>query len=141
MDWEGAFLNDPYLDLAVVKNFIVKNESEETEFLRNYFDALVGDYQYAKLYVMSQLLHVYYFVTFLLFGAKDGPVNLDGVRKNEFRDFNDRIWDGKIDLSDSEAKLEYALVHMEALLRNGGTSRFKDCLKILASKKEKPVKQ
>lgn len=139
VDWEGAFLNDRYLDLAVVKNFVVKNDEEEDEFLRYYFDEPVGEYQYARLFVMSQLLHIYYFVLFILFGSKGEPVNIDGVRQYEFRDFNDRVWNGEIDLSENEAKLEYALVHRDALLRNRETHRFKDCVKIVASKKEKPA--
>ena len=37
VDWESAFLNDRYLDLAVVSNFLVKNELEESGFLQQYF--------------------------------------------------------------------------------------------------------
>ena len=37
VDWEAAFQNDRYADLAVVANMIVTNEAEETIYLQEYF--------------------------------------------------------------------------------------------------------
>ena len=37
VDWESAFLNDRYADLAVVANFFVKDEAHEEEYLTTYF--------------------------------------------------------------------------------------------------------
>jgi hypothetical protein len=37
VDWEAAFQNDRYADLAVVANMIVTNESEERIYLQEYF--------------------------------------------------------------------------------------------------------
>ena len=39
VDWEAGFLNDRYLDLSVVGNFLVTNEEEEKTLLRRYFAA------------------------------------------------------------------------------------------------------
>ena len=36
VDWEAAFLNDRYHDLAVVANFVVTNDAEEEAYLRKY---------------------------------------------------------------------------------------------------------
>ena len=36
-DWEAAFLNDRYADLAVVANLIVTNDAEEQVYLHEYF--------------------------------------------------------------------------------------------------------
>jgi len=35
VDWESAFLNDQYVDLAVVANFFVKDDSQEEDYLRH----------------------------------------------------------------------------------------------------------
>jgi thiamine kinase-like enzyme len=37
VDWEAAFLNDRYHDLATVENFVVTNDAEEEAHLRAYF--------------------------------------------------------------------------------------------------------
>ncbi len=37
VDWEAAFLNDRYADLAVAANFLVKDEKDEADFLKSYF--------------------------------------------------------------------------------------------------------
>src|SRR5262249_9159598 len=36
VDWEAAFRNDRYADLAVVANLVVANEAEERVYLREY---------------------------------------------------------------------------------------------------------
>ena len=45
VDWEAAFQNDRYADLAVVANMIVTNESEERIYLRKYFGEPPDEYQ------------------------------------------------------------------------------------------------
>jgi len=37
VDWEAAFLNDRYADLAVVANYVVTNDAEEKVYLQEYF--------------------------------------------------------------------------------------------------------
>ena len=39
VDWEAAFLNDRYADLAVVANQVVTNDEEEMIYLQEYFGA------------------------------------------------------------------------------------------------------
>jgi thiamine kinase-like enzyme len=39
VDWEAAFQNDRYADLAVVANMLVANEAEEQIYLQEYFGA------------------------------------------------------------------------------------------------------
>jgi len=34
VDWESAFLNDPYVDLAIAANFFVNDEAEEEDYLK-----------------------------------------------------------------------------------------------------------
>ena len=39
VDWEAAFQNDRYADLAVAANMLVANETEERIYLQEYFGA------------------------------------------------------------------------------------------------------
>jgi aminoglycoside phosphotransferase (APT) family kinase protein len=65
VDWEAAFLNDRYLDLAVVANFVVTNDAEEEAYLRSYFGEAAGEYRHARFYLMRQILHIAYAVVFM----------------------------------------------------------------------------
>ncbi|MBV9574746.1 MAG: phosphotransferase, partial [Acidobacteriales bacterium] len=60
VDWEAAFLNDRYADLAVVANLVVTNDAEETLFLQEYFGQPPSDYQRARFFLMQQVAHVFY---------------------------------------------------------------------------------
>ena len=76
VDWEAAFQNDRYADLAVVANQIVTNESEELEFLTRYFGHLPTDAQRARLHLVRQLARVFYAAVFLMLGATSQPDRL-----------------------------------------------------------------
>ena len=66
VDWEAAFQNDRYADLAVVANMLVANETEEQTYLHAYFGRPPDSYQAARFYLMSQLAHMFYTVVFLV---------------------------------------------------------------------------
>jgi aminoglycoside phosphotransferase (APT) family kinase protein len=138
VDWEAAFLNDRYVDLAVVANFVVRNDNEEKEYLKRYFGEEFNEYNRARFFLMRQRLHMYYFTYFLLLVSADGvPIDLN-LTKPDFREFHDRMWAGKIDLGktnspNNDARQQYALVHMEQLLHNLRLKRFDDSLNTVSN--------
>jgi aminoglycoside phosphotransferase (APT) family kinase protein len=112
VDWEAAFLNDPYVDLAVVANFAVNSEADEHTYLRRYFGETAGEYRLACFVVMRQMMHVFYAMVFLSLAAAAGQ-GIDGrLDAPDFRDFHRRILAGEVDLADAGAKLQYGLTHM-----------------------------
>lgn len=131
IDWEAAFLNDPYLDLVVVANFVANNEDNELQYLENYFEKEPDQYIQARFFLMQQLLHVFYTSIFIMYASKSVPINMDNT-KADFRDFHRRMWEGEIDLSKDENKLQYALVHMNQFLSNINTKRFENSLRIIS---------
>lgn len=132
VDWEAAFLNDPYLDLAVVANFTVHSEEDEFEFLQNYFGEAPDQYIQARFFLMQQLLHIFYMSIFMLYASKSAPIKIDNIKAN-FKDFHKHMWEGKIDLSKDENKLQYALVHMNQFLSNINNQRFENSLHVIKS--------
>jgi aminoglycoside phosphotransferase (APT) family kinase protein len=54
VDWEAAFQNDRYADLAVAANMLVDTEEEEQIYLQEYFGAPPDSYQAARFYLMKQ---------------------------------------------------------------------------------------
>jgi aminoglycoside phosphotransferase (APT) family kinase protein len=130
VDWEAAFLNDRYLDLAVVGNFLATNDEEEKIFLRGYFGAEPTEYQLARFYLMRQFLHISYVAAFLLLRADVKPVDI-GVPVRGYREFHDGVWSGEISLAGDEARVEYARVHLKEALKEMHAQRFAESLRVV----------
>jgi aminoglycoside phosphotransferase (APT) family kinase protein len=132
VDWEAAFLNDRYLDLAIVANFVTTNDPEEKEYLQTYFGDALSEYHHARFFLMSQLLHLFYLAYFLLVCSNAGiPIDLHLPRPG-FKAFHDGIWSGNISLADSDHKQQYAFAHMEQLLHNFQLKRYETSLQTVA---------
>ena len=133
VDWEAAFLNDRYLDLAVVANFIVTDDAEEEAYLRRYFGEEAGEYRLARFYLMRQITHMSYAMVFMLLGSGGKAVE-SNIAPLDFRDFHDRIWAGEVSLVTNEARLQYGRVHMNQALHNMRAARFEDALRIVSDR-------
>jgi hypothetical protein len=143
VDWEAAFLNDRYNDLAVVANFVVTNDAEERAYLHDYFGHPPDPYQRARFFLMQQVAHLFYTLAYLMLGSgwrpvsgKSGsgePVNL-GEPAPDFRDFHRRIRAGEVDLEDNQMKTVYGKVHRERLLQNVRQPRFAEALRIVSGR-------
>jgi len=130
VDWEAAFPNDRYADLAVVGNFLVTNEDEEKEYLRIYFGEQPGEYHHARFFLMTQLMHVFYFIFFMKIVAATGKAIDPDSPKPEFREFHNDIWAGKISLKEDDARLKYAWAHFQQLQYNLRLKRFDESLRV-----------
>ncbi len=131
VDWEAAFLNDRYLDLAMVANFVVTNHAEEDAYLRMYFGEAAGEYRLAQSYLMRQILHTAAAVIFMRLGAGGKAID-PNAKVPAFRDFHNGIWAGEISLASAEAKLQYGRVHMSQAVQNMREERFEDSLRIVS---------
>jgi thiamine kinase-like enzyme len=128
VDWESAFLNDPYADLAIVANFFVKDEAQEEGYLRAYFGEPAGEYRRSRFYLMRQAVSMFY-ATLLLLEASRSGLSIDaGKTAPDFRDFHQNLISGKIDMANAEAKLRYGKIHLREALRNMRTPRFEEAV-------------
>ena len=132
VDWEAAFLNDRYADLAVVANMVVTNEAEETVYLQEYFGQPPDAYQLARFFSMQQLAHMFYAMAFLWTGShgRPGTTLSDGIPG--WGEFHPRFWSGDIKLEDDHSKTIYGKVHLERLLHNVRQPRFKEAVAIVS---------
>jgi thiamine kinase-like enzyme len=130
VDWEAGFLNDRYLDLAVVGNFVATNEQEEKALLREYFDAEPTAYQLARFYLMRQILHMSYAAVFCLMRAAVKPVDVE-TKVRHYRHFHDRVWAGEISLAGDDERVEYARAHLKQGLVEMHAPRFTESLQIV----------
>jgi thiamine kinase-like enzyme len=133
VDWEAAFLNDRYADLAAAANHVVTNDREEMTFLREYFGAAPDEYQLARFHLMQQLSHLFYTMAFLFLGSPDKPVDWSATAP-EFADYHRRMWAGEIDLADKNVKVVYGRVHWQRLLQNARQPRYREALRIVSNR-------
>jgi aminoglycoside phosphotransferase (APT) family kinase protein len=132
VDWEAAFLNDRYVDLAIAANFFVRDD-QEAAYLDAYFGAPATPYQHARFYLMRQALHVFYATMLMVTTARSGaPIDPVGTTP-DFQDFHQRLISGEVSLETREEKVQYARVHLAAAQRHVRTSRFEDALALVAS--------
>ena len=137
VDWEAAFLNDRYADLAVLANLLVTNDAEEGVYLQKYFGRPPDEYQLARFFLMQQVAHMFYTMAFLLLGSSGNSPN-QSVSAPEFRDFHRRFWAGEFKLEDSQTKAVYGKAHLEQLFQNTRQPRFKEALKIVSDRHARP---
>jgi len=133
LDWQAAFLNDRYFDLAVAANFVVTSEADECAYLEPYFGQAPEDYQRARFFLMRQVVHMLSATVFLMLGSAGKPLSqMDPLPS--FRDFHQRIWAGEIDLADNQRKIVYGMVHWQQLLQNLSQTRFAEALAIVSQR-------
>jgi aminoglycoside phosphotransferase (APT) family kinase protein len=132
-NWQAAFVNDRYFDLAIVANFVAGTDADERIYLQEYFGRPADEYQVARLFLMRQVLHMLSAAVFLLLGSAGKPLN---PRENvpSFRDFQQRIWAGGVNLADNEMKIIYGRVHWEQLARNMRERRLDEALRIVSDR-------
>ena len=135
VDWEAAFLNDRYADLAVVANLLVNTEAEEERFLQEYFGRPADAHQSARLFLMRQVTHIFYAIAFLMFGSSGKPVDLSETVPT-FPDLQRRFWTGEFTLADNPAKLVYGRIHLNQLFENVRRPRFQEALRIVSDRRE-----
>jgi thiamine kinase-like enzyme len=132
IDWEAAFLNDRYLDLAVAANFFVDDQAAG-EYLQAYFGEPAGAYRSARFYLMRQLLHVFY-PAFLLPLAASNGIAIDLEKQYpSFEEFHRRLVSFEVDIADDKAKVEYAIVHLNRAVENLRTAQYAAALALVAS--------
>ena len=129
VDWEAAFQNDPYADLATVSNSVVTSDADEAIYLREYFGQPPDEYQRARFFLMRQTFHLFHAMGFLLIGSAGKPVDWSEAVP-DFHDLHRRLWTGEAGLYDSRMKIAYGRAHWQQLLQNVQQARFGESLRI-----------
>ena len=136
--WKAAMVNDRYFDLAVAANFLVAGETDRMAYLEDYFGRPADEYQSARFFLMSQVVHMLSATVYLLLGSAGTPI--DGSTPIPgFRDFHQRVWAGEVDLGDNAMKTLYGRVHWNQLLQNLRAPGFDEALKIVSSRAADPT--
>ncbi|HEY4087142.1 MAG TPA: phosphotransferase [Bryobacteraceae bacterium] len=132
VDWEAAFQNDRYADLAAAANMLVTSDADEEIYLREFFGQPPDSYQRARFFLMQQLAHIFYTMAFLILQSGGQPINWSEPAPG-YNEFQQRFWTGEIKLDETPAKIAYGRVHWERLLRNVQSPRYQESLRICAN--------
>lgn len=137
VDWQAAFVNDRYFDLAVAANFLLGNDADELVYLERYFGQRPSDYQRARFSLMRQVVHMFHATVFLLLGSAGKPIAQNG-KLPSFSDFHRRIWAGEVNLADNDLKIVYGRVHWDQFLQNMRQTQFEDALSVVSDQHSSP---
>jgi len=132
VDWEAAFQNDRYADLAAAANMIVTSDADEDIYLGEFFGQAPDAYQRARFFLMQQVAHIFYTMAFLILQSGGQPIDWSATAA-DYDDFQQRFWTGEIKLEETPAKIAYGRVHWERLLRNVQSPRYEESLRICAN--------
>jgi hypothetical protein len=133
VDWEAAFLNDRYVDLAALASQVVANEQEEIDYLREYFGAPPDSHQRARFHLMQQLSHLFCTMAFLYQAALTTAIDWSSAVPT-LSDFHRRMWAGEENLTDTNAKAGYGRAHWERLRHNVMQPRYEESLRIVSGR-------
>lgn len=136
IDWEAAFCNDRYVDLAIAARPFVTDAAQETFYLQCYFGDVPTAYQRARYFLMQQVCHMYYAMIMMQMAAAQKPTGvtadptMDTVR---LYDFHHQVGAGTVALTTYEGQLSYGKTLLNEALYNMRQPTFAAALRTVAS--------
>lgn len=121
IDWEAAFLNDRYADLAIVAKSFVSDKNQEKIYLNYYFGDNYNDYKKARYYLMQQVCHMYYAMLMFKFAATmrssdfKHSSNMDVIPLSQVPKLMKK---GELSLNEYEGRLIYGKALLNEALNN-----------------------
>ncbi len=114
IDWDGACMGDPILDVAGLLHWFGFDAERRAAFLLAYHDGAPTPIDEAKLLVMEQVSWCFYMLVFLLISrGEDGLGNLDDIAPPSLPTFAEaltQIRDGTMRLHEASARRRLSLV-------------------------------
>ncbi|MVT06730.1 phosphotransferase [Chitinophaga tropicalis] len=127
IDWDTAFLNDRYVDLANAANFFVHSEEQEKLLLDVYFNYTTDDYKKARFYIMRQLCRIIYAMLMFRLAAQGKTADhkhnqdMEGI---SLKEFGALMGAGKLSLASYEGQLMYGKALLNKAVHQMRSSRF-----------------
>ncbi len=120
VDWEAAFSNGRYADLANPASFFC---DDADALLAAYLGAPAGAYDRARFFLMRLVIHVSYAALLATLAARCAPQPTP-----DYRAFHARLVDGSVALDRADIKLQYANLHLAAAREGMQSTRFAEAL-------------
>lgn len=134
IDWDAAFQNDRYFDLAILASFFTAHAQEEQFLLQAYLGAVPTAQQQARFFIMQQLSCILYGAVMHNLAAStrpaDIPLPLD-LPIYPFRELLQHLGSGKVQLATLEGKLHYAQSLFHEALRKLRSPQFSSSMELI----------
>lgn len=135
IDWDGACMGDPVLDVAGLIHWFGFDTAQRQAFLRAYHDGPPTPLELAKLLVMEQVSWVFYLLVFLLISrGADGLGDLDAISREtlpSFRQALGEVRDGTLRLQDADGRRRLSLIMAKQALHDMATDDFHQAMDLL----------
>lgn len=131
IDWDTAYMNDRYIDLANTANFYVHTPEQEQLYLNTYFEGKVDEIKVARLFIMRQICRLIYSMLMLQLASVSKPAGflhsqeMEGCTLKEFRSL---MMSGNLSLANYEGRLFYGKALIQEALQCMRGERFKNAL-------------
>ncbi len=131
VDWDSAFLNDRYVDLAVIAKYFVLNEKHERLLLEAYFGDLMDEEKSSRFFLMQQVCYIYYAINILIYAdtiRSNVSVPNNNMDTPRVKDIISMIRKGKPMINSYEVLIEYGKAFLNEALINMRLPRFEKAL-------------
>jgi len=117
VDWEAAFMADPYVDLAAVANVYAHSAEDREALLGAYFGRPAKGAETARLALMQLINHIFYGAVMAagVAGGHSGPP-LGTLSEMSLASIHQGMGDGSFDLDAPGGQLTYARARLAAAL-------------------------
>ncbi|ALL05568.1 hypothetical protein AQ505_08735 [Pedobacter sp. PACM 27299] len=138
IDWEAAFKNDRYADLAITANFFTAADQEEHIMLETYFGDDLKEYNRARFFVMRQICRIVY--AMLMFrlanaSARNGAIHdpdMEGVTMTVIRK---QLAHEQLNLAEYQGQLLFGKAMLNEAMNNMRSARFDTSIEELSRSK------
>lgn len=115
VDWEAAFMADPYVDLASVANVFAHSAEDRASLLQAYFGRPATGAETARLTLMQLINHLFYGAVMAagVAGGHSGP-RLRSLSEMSLAAIHQGMGDGRFDLDAPGGQLTYARARLAA---------------------------
>lgn len=131
IDWDAAYQNDRYVDLAVAAKFFVFNEHHEKLFLQAYFESDIDKDKRSRFFLMQQVCYMYYAMVILTYAdtiRSSNPVSNGNMKTPRVKELHARIRSGEFTLNSYEDQMLYGKAFFNEALFNMKLKRFEESL-------------
>jgi thiamine kinase-like enzyme len=121
LDWEAAFENDRYVDLAITAQFFAATEEQEDILLTAYFGDTLDEEKRARFFLMQQVTYMYYAMIMLRLAASSQPagtVHNADMNTPSLQEVRAMIRSRELELATYEGKLLYSKALLNTILKN-----------------------
>jgi len=127
IDWDAAFKNDRYVDLAITANFFVQTTEQEEQLLQGYFGDSLNEYNSSRFFIMRQITRMVY--AMLMFKLADsskasGAAHDPDMQHVNLNDIMKRLGTGELNLGTYQGQLLYGKALFNEGLKNMRSARF-----------------